>query len=230
MRIHTFCHAVPGKWHVMGVQLSSGGSLRWLRDTLYPGASYNEITRDAARIAPGSEGLIFLPYLTGERTPYPDPFARGAFIGLTLRHTRAHMARAVLEGVVYGLRDMFEIFTEIGVPIQTVRASGGGAKSELWRSINADITRRTHVTLAVDEGPALGAALLAAVGTGAFPSVADACRAAISVRDSVYPDQTAADVYDRFYPIYNSLYPALKDGFRAISAAVDASAPNKSAP
>ena len=220
MRIHTFCHAVPGKWHVMGVQMSSGGSLRWLRDTLYPGAAYDEITADAAKIPAGSEGLIFLPYLTGERAPYPDPYAKGAFFGLSLRHTRAHMARAVLEGVVYGLRDLFEIFGEIGVPISTVRASGGGAKSPMWRKINADIVGRTHVTLAVDEGPALGVALLAAVGTGAFKTVADACRAAISVRDSMDPDSNALAVYNRFYPVYRSLYPALKAAFKAVSDAV----------
>jgi xylulokinase len=221
MRIHTFCHAVPGKWHVMGVQLSSGGSLRWLRDTLYPGAGYDEITADAATAPAGCDGLIFLPYLTGERTPYPDPYARGTFFGLTLRHTRAHMARAVLEGVVYGLRDMFEIFGEIGVPINTVRASGGGAKSPVWRQINADIVNQAHVTLTIDEGPALGVALLAAVGTGTYRSVADACRAAITVRDKAEPDSDAAKTYNRFYPIFRALYPALKDQFKAVNDAVE---------
>lgn len=221
MRIHTFCHAVPGKWHVMGVQLSSGGSLRWLRDTLYPGASYDEITKEAASAPAGGDGLIFLPYLTGERTPYPDPYARGTFFGLTLRHTRAHMARAVLEGVVYGLRDMFEIFGEIGVPIHTVRASGGGAKSAVWRQINADIIGRTHVTLAIAEGPALGAALLAAVGTGAYPSVAEACRAAIATRDSIEPQPAATEIYNRFYPVYRALYPALKAQFKAVHEAAE---------
>ncbi len=221
MRIHTFCHAVPGKWHVMGVQLSSGGSLRWLRDTFFPGVSYDEITTVAKSVPPGSEGLIFLPYLTGERTPYPDPYARGTFFGITLRNTKAHFARAVLEGVVYGLRDMFEIFGEIGVPIETVRASGGGAKSPVWRQINADIIGRTHLTLTVNEGPGLGAALLAAVGTGHFESVPEACKAAIKVREGIEPNVAAHATYDRFYPIYRALYPALKEQFKAVGEAVE---------
>ena len=224
MRLHTFCHAVPGKWHVMGVQLSSGGSLRWLRDTLYPGENYDAITQEAAAVAPGSEGLIFLPYLTGERTPHADPYARGVFFGLTLRHTRAHMARAVLEGVVYGLRDMFEIFAAMNVPVDTVRASGGGAKSAVWQQINADIVRHNHVTLTVDEGPALGAALLAAVGTGGFASVSEACRAAITTRHSVEAQPEATAVYDRYYPIFRSLYPALADTFHAANS-VETEAP-----
>ncbi|MDR3707148.1 MAG: xylulokinase [Capsulimonadaceae bacterium] len=220
LRIHTFCHAVPGKWHVMGVHLSSGGSLRWLRDTLYAGESYDAINREAASSPVGSEGLIFLPYLTGERTPYPDPYARGSFFGLTLRHARGHFARSVMEGVSYSLRDSFEIFKELGVEIGQVRASGGGAKSPLWRQINADVMRAEHVTLSIDEGPALGVALLAAVGTGVYATVADACRAAIRVTDRVAPQSKNADVYDKFYPVYRGLYPALKESFRAVSRAV----------
>lgn len=220
LRIHTFCHAVPGKWHVMGVQLSSGGSLRWLRDTFFAGANYDEMTAEAEDIPPGSEGLVFLPYLTGERTPYPDPYARGTFFGITLRHTRPHFTRAVLEGVTFGLRDTFEIFREIGVPVAQVRASGGGAKSQLWRQINADITGYEHVTLGVDEGPALGAALLAAVGTGAYATVADACHAAIRVAGSTPAKPEAVTAYNRFYPIYRALYPALKDQFAADAKAV----------
>lgn len=220
LRIHTFCHAVPGKWHVMGVQLSSGGSLRWLRDTFFAGESYDEMTREAADVPPGSEGLIFLPYLTGERTPYPDPYARGTFFGITLRHGRPHFTRSVLEGVTFGLRDTFEIFKEIGVPVAQVRASGGGAKSGLWRQINADITGYEHVTLGVDEGPALGAALLAAVGTGAYPTVADACHAAIRVTGSTPANSAAVAQYNRFYPIYRALYPALKTQFAADAEAV----------
>jgi len=221
LRIHTFCHAVPGKWHVMGVQLSSGGSLRWLRDTLFAGSTYDEIGAAAAGVEPGCEGLIFLPYLTGERTPYPDPFARGAFFGITLRHGKDHFARAVMEGVSYGLRDSFEIFHEIGVPVSQVRASGGGAKSAVWRQINADITGYEHVTLAVDEGPALGAALLAAVGTGAYRSVAEACRAAVRVTGSTSPVAETLETYNRFYPIYRGLYPALRPSFAHVASEVE---------
>jgi len=233
-RVHTFCHAVPGKWHTMGVVLSAGGSLRWLRDTLYQSEyaaeqsggdnAYNVITREAASVPAGSEGLIFLPYLTGERTPHPDPNARGVFFGLTLRHTRAHMARAVLEGVAFALNDTFTIFEDIGIDISQVRAPGGGAKSPIWRQIHADITGREHVTLSIDEGPALGVALLAAVGTGAFASVPDACRAAIRAVSSTAPDPADHIKYRRTYPIYRNLYSALKSQFAAIQAAEDLNA------
>jgi xylulokinase len=221
LRIHTFCHAVPGKWHVMGVQLSSGGSLRWLRDTFFAGENYDQMTGEAEGIAPGCEGLVFLPYLTGERTPYPDPYARGVFFGITLRHAKPHFTRAVLEGVTFGLRDTFEIFAEIGVPVAQVRASGGGAKSALWRQINADITGFEHVTLGVDEGPAMGAALLAAVGTGGYGSVAEACRATIRTTGSTPAQPDAVAAYNKFYPIYRALYPALKDQFAADAEVVD---------
>ncbi len=221
LRIHTFCHAVPGKWHVMGVHLSSGGSLRWLRDEFYAGGSYDTLNAEAAAVASGSEGLIFLPYLTGERTPYPDPYAKGTFFGITLRHGRGHFARSVMEGVTYSLRDSFEIFKELGVEINEVRASGGGAKSPLWRQINADAIGAEHVTLSIDEGPALGVALLAAVGTGRFATVADACKAAIKVKERVRPIAGNTAAYNRYYPVYRSLYPALKEQFAAISAAVE---------
>ncbi len=230
LRVHTFCHAVPGKWHTMGVVLSAGGSLRWLRDTFFQpeGAvgrtigedPYSLMAKGAATAPPGSEGLIFLPYLTGERTPYPDADARGVFFGITLRHHRQHFARAVLEGVAFALNDTFEIFGELGIPISQVRASGGGAKSPVWRQIHADVTGHEHVTLSVDEGPALGAALLAAVGTGAYSSVADACRAAIQTVARVAPDPAARSVYAKLYPVYRALYPALKDQFAAVSQAV----------
>lgn len=220
LRIHTFCHAVPGKWHVMGVHLSSGGSLRWLRDEVYHEGDYRSINGDAEKAPAGSEGLIFLPYLTGERTPYPDPYAKGTFFGLTLRHTRGHIARSVMEGVAYSLRDSFEIFKELGVKIGQVRAAGGGAKSPLWRQINADVVGAEHVTLSVDEGPALGAALLAAVGAGRYETVADACRAAIRVRETVAPIAENVAAYNRLYPVYRALYPALKEQFAAVSKAV----------
>jgi xylulokinase len=227
LRVHTFCHAVPEKWHVMGVMLSAGGSLRWYRDTCaHPETAvartlgrdpYEVIAEEAAAAEPGCEGLLFLPYLTGERTPYPDPNARGAFVGLTLRHDKRHLARAVLEGVAFGLRDSFEILHGMGVPIREVRASGGGARSPLWRQIQADVTGREHVTINVDEGPAFGVALLAGVGTGVWSSVAEACRATIRAVDRSAPDPVARAVYDRLYPIYRSLYPALRDPFREVA-------------
>ena len=228
LRVHTFCHAVPGKWHTMGVVLSAGGSLRWLRDTFFQPEGvvartigddpYNFMARGAETVPPGSEGLIFLPYLTGERTPYPDANARGVFFGMTLRHQRQHFARAVLEGVAYALNDTFQIFKEIGVPVTQVRASGGGAKSPVWRQIHADVTGHPHVTLSVDEGPALGAALLAAVGTGVYPTVADACRTALQTVAETQPDPAAHAVYQKYNDVYRALYPALKDQFAAVSA------------
>ena len=230
LRMHTFCHAVPGAWHVMGVVLSAGGSLRWLRDTFFQPEGvvaktigddpYNLMAEGARHVPPGAEGLIFLPYLTGERTPYPDANARGTFFGITLRHGRRHFARAVFEGVAYALNDTFHIFDEIGVPVTQVRASGGGAKSPVWRQIHADVTGHPHVTLSVDEGPALGAALLAAVGTGAYPTVADACRAAIQTVARIEPDVAAHAAYQKCYGVYRALYPALKDQFTAVSALV----------
>lgn len=230
LRVHTFCHAVPGKWHTMGVVLSAGGSLRWLRDTFFQPEGvvartigddpYTLMAEGARHVPPGSEGLIFLPYLTGERTPYPDANARGTFFGITLRHGRQHFARSVFEGVAYALNDTFQIFDEIGVPVTQVRASGGGAKSPVWRQIHADVTGHPHVTLSVDEGPALGAALLAAVGTGAYSTVADACRAAIQTVAETAPGPAAHAEYRKYYGIYRALYPALKDQFAAVSAAV----------
>jgi len=228
LRVHTFCHAVPGKWHTMGVSLSAGGSLRWLADTFFQpegvvskttGTDRYALMADGAASVPvGSEGLIFLPYLTGERTPYPDADARGVFFGMTLRHHRQHFARSVMEGVAYALNDTFQIFGELGIPVSQVRASGGGAKSAVWRQIHADVTGHSHVTLAVDEGPALGAALLAAVGTGAYASVPDACAAAIERVAVTEPDPAAHAKYAEYYRVYQALYPALKDQFAAVSA------------
>jgi len=226
-RVHTFCHAVPGKWHVMGVMLSAGGSLRWFRDALCQSEKavaaetgvdpYEYITRAAARIPIGCEGLLFLPYLTGERTPHKDPYAKGAFAGLALCHTRAHMARAVLEGVAFGMRDSLEIIRGMGVPIDQVRASGGGARSVVWRQIQADVNKAPLVLINVDEGPAYGAALLAAVGTGLYASVEEACDATISVVDSCAPDPERARRYDAWFSEYQSLYRALAPGFRRVA-------------
>ncbi len=197
LRTHTFCAAVPGEWHVMGVQLSSGGSLRWYRDTFANSESgvaralgidpYEILTQEAAAVPAGCEGLLFLPYLTGERCPYPDPYARGVFFGLTLRHTKAFMVRSVLEGVAYGLRDSLEIFREMGVEPTQIRLSGGGARSQVWRQIQADIYNRECVTINIDEGPAFGVALLAGVGAGIYPSVQSACAQTISVANRVSP-------------------------------------------
>ena len=230
LRVHTFCHAVPGKWHLMGVMLSAGGTLRWYRDTFAQQEMaeaqakgtevYDIISKQVESAEPGCEGLICLPYLTGERTPYPDPNARGVFFGITLRHDKTHFARSVYEGVAYGLRDTFEIFNEMNVPVNQVRASGGGARSPIWRQIQADITGQEHVLINIDEGPALGVALLAGVGTGIYPSVEEACRRVIKVESSTKPDMARKSIYDRYYQVYRALYPALKDQFKAVSEIV----------
>jgi xylulokinase len=232
LRVHTFCHAVPNKWHIMGVIQAAGGSLRWYRDTFADAETalaketgedpYNIITKGAEKIAPGAEGLVFLPYLTGERTPYPDPDARGVFFGATLRHKKEHFARAVYEGVSYALKDSFEIFKEMNIEMNQVRAAGGGSKSPLWRQIQADMMGIEHVVINIDEGPALGAALLAAVGTGAFPDVETACSNTIKVVSSTKPNGKLKDVYNKYYKVYRGLYPALKDSFKMISEIVTA--------
>ena len=213
LRLTTFCHAVPGAWHLMGCMLSSGGSLRWWRDTFDAGADYGAITAGAASAPAGCEGLMFLPYLTGERTPYPDPDARGVFFGATLRSDKNWFARAVLEGVGYSFKDAFSLLTEIGVPVTEVRAIGGGAKSPFWLQIMADMSGQTHVVPTIDEGPALGAALLAGVGAGSYGSVAEACAATVNTRPGASPNTETGKVYDKWHPLYRSLYPALKDSF-----------------
>ncbi len=216
-RLHAFCHAVPGKWHLMGVMLSAAGSLRWHRDTFAPGEDFGDFVDMAREIPAGSDGLLFLPYLTGERTPHPDPLARGAFVGLTLRHTLPHMTRAVLEGVSYGLRDSFELMLNAGLPdISQVRITGGGTKNPLWRQILADVLGTELVTVNSEEGAAYGAALLAATGAGVFSDVESACKSTISItgRTTPGPDQ---EVYSRNYPHYRDLYPALKNTFAALA-------------
>ncbi len=212
-RLHAFCHAVPGKWHFMGVMLSAAGSFRWFRDTLAPGEDFGELAEKAGAVPAGSEGLYFLPYLTGERTPYPDPLAKGAFVGLTVRHTRDHMTRAVLEGVAFGLKDSFELMKGAGLaPIEQVRISGGGSKSPAWRQIIADVLDVELVQINTTEGTAFGAALLAAVGAGAFGNVQEACEATIRVTGSTKPSGDAA-AYAEAYGGYHALYPALKPVF-----------------
>lgn len=213
-RLHAFCHAVPNRWHLMGVMLSAAGSLRWYRDTVAPAMSFDDLLAPAAAIPAGSEGLLFMPYLTGERTPHPDPLARGAFIGLTVRHELAHMTRAVLEGVAFGLRDSFELMKGVGLGrIEQVRVSGGGARSPLWRQILADVMGSELVTVNTTEGAAYGAALLAGVGSGLWATVDDACNATIQVTGSTSPDTATVEQYNKAYEQYSTLYPTLKETF-----------------
>jgi xylulokinase len=216
-RLHAFCHAVPGKWHLMGVMLSAAGSLRWYRDTLSPGTGWDDLLAPTADVAPGSEGLLFLPYLTGERTPHPDPLARGAFVGLTVRHTQPDMTRAVLEGVAFGLRDSFELMRSAGLAtVRQVRITGGGARSSLWRQILADVLDAELVTVNTTEGAAYGAALLAATGAGIHRDVPAACETVIRTTGSTEPGP-ARGVYQDLYPLYRDLYPALRPTFNAVA-------------
>jgi len=211
-RLHAFCHAVPGRWHMMGVMLSAAGSLRWYRDTLAPDVDFDDLLAPAADITPGCEGLLFLPYLTGERTPHPDPLARGAFVGLTVRHTQPHLTRAVLEGVSFGLRDSFELMKSSGLTdIKQVRVSGGGAKSPLWRQILADVLNVELVTVNTTEGAAYGAALLAGVGAGVWPDVDTACGSCVTLTGSTVPNAAAVTKYEPVYVQYRELYPSLKN-------------------
>jgi xylulokinase len=216
-RLHAFCHAVPDRWHFMGVMLSAAGSLQWYRDNIAPQASFNDLVDTAGQVLPGSEGLLFLPYLSGERTPHPDPLARGAWVGLTLRHTRKHMTRAVLEGVAFGIKDSFTLIEEAGLGnIHQVRISGGGAKSPLWRQIMANVLGVELVTVNTTEGAAFGAALLAGVSAGFYESISQACEESIHITGSDEPgSETAA--YQEIYPRYRALYPALSAEFQAIA-------------
>jgi len=196
--------------------LSAAGSLRWYRDTFAPGMEYDRLLAPAADVPAGSDGLIFLPYLTGERTPYPDPLARGAFVGATVRHTQAHFTRAVLEGVAFGLRDSFDLMKSAGLSaIRQVRVSGGGARSALWRQILADVFQAELVTVNTTEGAAYGAALLAGVGAGAWAGVEEACDQAVHITGQVAPGGDGA-VYEKMAGYYRSLYPALTPFFHAL--------------
>jgi len=207
---HTFCHAVPRKWHVMGVMLSAGGALRWYRDIFCSGETYDDICTRAATAPPGCDGLTFLPYLAGERTPHKNPYARAAFVGATLAHGRAHFDRAVLEGVAFGLMDSYGLIQEMGVAMHEVRALGGGARSDVWLQILAEVTGLPHVRVAADEGPAYGAALLAGVGIGWWNSVEEACDATIQLRPGADPQGVPEyrDAYGRFRSLYRLLEPA----------------------
>jgi xylulokinase len=215
-RIHTFCHAIPNRWHVMGVTQGAGLSLRWFRDQFGAGQddgrdAYERLAEEAAKAPPGADGLLWAPYLMGERTPHLDPHARGALVGITAQHTRGHVLRAILEGVAFSLRDALTLFREIGVPIESIRLGGGGARSALWRQIQADVYGMPVELIEADEGAAYGAALLAAVGTGVWSSVEAACESAVRVAKRVQPDAKAAGLMERQYAEYRKLYPALKE-------------------
>ncbi len=211
-RVHTFCHAVPGKWHVMGVTQGAGLSLQWFRQRLAPDAAgYDQLTAEAATAPAGCEGLYWLPYLMGERTPHLDPEARGGWVGLTAKHRRADLVRAVLEGVSYSLKDCLAILEDLGISVTAVRASGGGARSPFWRQMLADIFDKPVVTLATQEGSAYGVALLAMIGTGHYTSVEQACAATIREVTRTPPDPAGAGAYAARYPVFRRLYPALRE-------------------
>jgi xylulokinase len=209
-RVHTFCHAVKGAWHVMGVTQGAGLSLQWFRNQLAPGADYDALTAEAATTPAGSQGLYWLPYLMGERTPHLDAAARGGWIGLTAKHTRADLIRSLLEGVSYSQRDCLDIIERMGIPIESVRASGGGARSAFWRQMLAGVFDKRIVSLASQEGSAYGAALLAMVGNGAYSTVPEICKAVIHEVASVEPRKNESSVYAAGHRVYQSLYPALK--------------------
>jgi xylulokinase len=214
-RLHTFCHAVPDRWHVMGVTQAAGLSLRWFRDRFGAGADdgrdpYERLTSDAARVQPGSNGLLWAPYLMGERTPHLDPNARGALIGLTASHTRDHIVRSILEGVAFSLRDSFTLFAEMGVPVKNIRLGGGGAKSSLWRQIQADVYGREVEIVEADEGAAYGAAILAGVGAKIWSSVDDACTATVRVAQRVPPQPEVVALMNTSYAAYRRIYPTIR--------------------
>jgi len=219
-RLHTFCHAIPGRWHVMGVTQAAGLSLRWFRDqfgttTADEREPYSQLTEEAAKVPPGSDGLLFTPYLMGERTPHLDGMARAAFVGLTASHTRSHMVRAILEGVAFSLRDTFTIFGEMKVPVNRIRLGGGGARSTLWRQIQADVYGHDVEIVEAEEGAAYGAAILAGVGVKLWNSVDEACGAVVRVAQHIPAEKEAIDQMNRSYASYRRVYPATKSIFVA---------------
>jgi xylulokinase len=217
-RVQAFCHAVPGRWHMMGVMLSAAGSLRWLRDAVAPDREFADLVAEAAQVPPGSEGLLFLPYLSGERTPHPDPLARGAFVGLTVSHDLRHMTRAVLEGVAFGLRDGLDLMVAAGVAKpESIRASGGGTRSQLWLQILADVLEADIETVATEEGAAFGAGLLASVGAGHFADAGSAVASIVEARPAAKPSDDAA-TYTQAHLRYRELYPALRPTFQSLGA------------
>lgn len=222
-RVHTFCHAVPGTWHVMGVTQGAGLSLKWFRDNFCNSEKetaelmgidpYILMGNEAEQVPAGCEGLIYLPYLMGERTPHLDPYARGVFFGISAKHTKRDMLRAVMEGVGYSLKDCMSIIEEMGIPVTEVRASGGGGKSPLWRQIQADLFRSDVVTINSSEGGCLGVALLAGVGAGIYSSVPEACKATIQRVNAQAPIEKNSKIYHKYYPMYQKIYADLKESF-----------------
>jgi xylulokinase len=210
-RLHTFCHAIPGRWHVMGVTQAAGLSLRWFRDRFGNGASYEQLTAEAARVAPGADGVLWAPYLMGERTPHCDPHARAALVGLAANHGRGHVVRALMEGVAFSLRDTLSIFAELRVPAASVRLGGGGSRSALWRQIQADVYGCAVDTAEADEGAAYGAAILAAVGIGRWPTVDAACDAVVRGAPETRPQPEVVALMNDRYEAYRRLYPALRN-------------------
>ena len=210
-RLHTFCHAIPNRWHVMGVTQAAGLSLRWIREQFcQSGYSYAELSKEAACVPPGCDGVLWAPYLMGERTPHLDSSVRAALTGLAASHTRGHVARAVMEGVAFSQRDSFTIFAELGVPVNSIRVTGGGARSTLWKQIQADVYGHAVETIAADEGGAYGAALLAGVGTGVWPNVDEACDQNVRTAEVVPPISANKAIMDKQYRRYSRIYPALK--------------------
>jgi len=209
-RLHTFCHAVPGLWHVMGVTQSAGLSLRWLKETFFAGQEYDGMTEAAAKIPAGSQGLEWAPYLLGERTPHLDPEVRAAFAGVSSVHTAPHFVRAVLEGVAYSLEDTFTLFAELGIPVTAIRLGGGGARGPLWRKIQAGIYGQTVEILTAEEGGAFGCALMAGVGAGHWANLDEACGQAIEVAQRIEPEEGDVAAYKSGYAHWRRLYPALK--------------------
>ena len=228
-RLHTFCHAVRGKWHMMGVTLCAAGTLEWFVQKLCSEMRgprgkvdpYAALMKEAESIPVGSEGLMVLPYLAGERTPHADPDARGCFVGITLKHERAHLTRAIMEGVTYSLRESLEVLNEMNIPVRQVRAGGGGAKSALWRQMQAEVFGKKVVTLNAEQGPAYGVALLAATGAGAYKNIQEACAATIREVSEVKPDRVAKKYYDRAFPVYQDLYQSLKGDFKTLGSLDD---------
>lgn len=217
-RLHTFCGPMPGTWMHMGVMLSAAGGLRWLHDSFAPDMSYDTLNKHAESVPRGAQGLLFAPYLTGERNPHPDPYARGAFVGLTLRHGLPHFIRAVMEGVAFGMRDQLELLRALGVNPQEAVLSGGAANSPVWRQLTTDIMGIPLYTVNTSEGGAFGAAILAAVGAGLYPDVPTACAQMVRKVEVFQPDPQGVAEYERLYPSYRALYPALKDTFSALHA------------
>jgi xylulokinase len=229
-RIHAFCHSAPGKWYLMGCMLSAGGAFRWFRDELAAEEkkiakskkidTYEILTEEAQKISVGSEGLFFLPYLTGERSPHNDPYAKGAYIGITLRHNKKHMIRALLEGISFGLRDSLEVVKDLGQEINEIRITGGGARSPVWRQMLADIFNLPLKTITSSEGPALGAAIMAGVGVGIYENIEKACEDIIKTEETTEPAQKNVEKYQNFYKTYGRLYKSLKKDFSDIDKSV----------